>query len=595
MPHGARPTIILHNATGWTDLYEYTSDLLCLSWARPPLDSTLPELRLIHTPLASHAWEAALTLHPDRAFTQYIMEGLYQGFRIGFQRQCPLKPATSNMQSARDHPEVVQRYIDDELSKSRFLGPFRQGQLPSLHINRFGVIPKGHNTGKWRLITDLSFPEGHSVNDGIDANHCSLKYTSVDAVAEIVAKLGRGALLAKIDVEAAYRLIPVHPQDRVLQAVQWENKIYVDPMLPFGLRSAPKVFNAIADALEWIIHQQGVAFCKHYLDDFIVAGPPHSQDCQLALETLDRVCSRLGIPLAQHKREGPTTCLTFLGIEIDSSGGELRLPRDKLQRLVALLETWGDRRACTLKELESLIGHLNHACKVIRPGRSFLRRMIDLLHGSHARRRRAATIRLNLGFRSDLAWWREFITSWNRVAFLSPPELLPSTEMATDASGSWGCRTWHGQHWLQLQWDVHARDLDIACKELIPIILACAVWGHNWAGHRVTCHCDNQVVVACLRSRSSRQPGLMHLLRCLAFIEATLNLVLHPTYINTRLNHLADDLSCDRVSSFMSKVPQANPAPTPVSSSLIELLLNPQADWIWDHWRHQFRSIFKMV
>ena len=152
------------------------------------------------------------------------------------------------MQSARDHPEVVRRYITEELSKGRLLGPFRPGQLRSLHINRFGVIPKGHNTGKWRLITDLSYPEHHSVNDGIDPNLCSLRYMSVDTVAEIVARLGRGALLAKIDIEAAYHLIPVHPHDRVLQAVQWEGKIYADPMLPFGLRSAPKIFNAVADA-----------------------------------------------------------------------------------------------------------------------------------------------------------------------------------------------------------------------------------------------------------------------------------------------------------------------------------------------------------
>ena len=242
------------------------------------------------------------------------------------------------MQSARDHPEVVRRYITEELSKGRLLGPFRPGQLRSLHINRFGVIPKGHNTGKWRLITDLSYPEHHSVNDGIDPNLCSLRYMSVDTVADIVVRLGRGALLAKIDIEVAYRLIPVHPHDRVLQAVQWEGKIYADPMLPFGLRSAPKIFNAVADALEWVLHHQGVNICEHYLDDYIVAGPPESPVCQQSLDTLDRVCRGLGVPLADHKREGPTTCLTFLGIEVDTLKGELRLPKEKLERLVALVK-----------------------------------------------------------------------------------------------------------------------------------------------------------------------------------------------------------------------------------------------------------------
>ena len=154
------------------------------------------------------------------------------------------------------------------------------------------------------------------MNDGIDPNLWSLRYMSVDTVADIVVRLG--ALLAKIDIEATYCLIPVHPHDRVLQAVQWEGKIYADPMLPFGLCSAPKIFNAVADALEWVLHHQGVNICEQYLDDYIVAGPPESPVCQQLLDTLDRVFRGLGVALADHKREGPTTCLTFLGIEVDT-------------------------------------------------------------------------------------------------------------------------------------------------------------------------------------------------------------------------------------------------------------------------------------
>ena len=131
-------------------------------------------------------------------------------------------------------------------------------QLSPRHIDRFGVIPKGHSTGKWRLITDLSFPPNLSVNDGIDPSLCSLcsrSYISVDQVADIATRYGRGALLAKVDIESAYRLIPVHPQDRPLQAAVWDSQIFIDPMLPFGLRSAPKIFNAMADALNWYLHQ----------------------------------------------------------------------------------------------------------------------------------------------------------------------------------------------------------------------------------------------------------------------------------------------------------------------------------------------------
>ena len=92
-----------------------------------------------------------------------------------------------------------------------------------------------------------------------------------------------------------------------------------------------------------------------------------------------QVCAELGIPLADHKTKGPATRITFMGIMIDIMAGQLSLPPEKLARLESLLIDWGDKKSCSKKDLESLIGTLNHACKVIRPGQSFLRRMIDLL------------------------------------------------------------------------------------------------------------------------------------------------------------------------------------------------------------------------
>ena len=305
---------------------------------------------------------------------------------------------------------------------------------------------------------------------------------------------------------------------------------------------------------------------------------------------LEEVCKQLGIPLALHKKDGPTTCIVFLGIEIDSVHGELRLPAEKMERLQSLLESWGDKKTCTRRELQSLVGLLNHACKVVKPGRSFLRRMIALVHqGNHS------IIRLNRDFRADLAWWREFVSQWNGVSFLHPPDHWLTVEIASDASGSWGCGAWYNQSWFQLEWDSHSDALDITGKELIPIILACVAWGHAWSGHRVICHCDNQAVVACLRSRSSRQPMLMHMLRCLVFIEAHVKCHIQSIYINTKLNHVADDLSRNNISSFFSKVPHADPRPSRISRRLLEPLLNPKADWISAQWRRQFRDIFRVA
>ena len=146
--------------------------------------------------------------------------------------------------------------------------------------------------------------------------------------------------------------------------------------------------------------------------------------------------------------------------------------------------------------------------------------------------------------------------------------------MTSDASGSWGCGAWYGHSWFQVRWDKRSHHLSIAEKELIPIIIACVVWGSSWQGHQVRCHCDNQVIVACLRSRTSKQKGIVHLLRCLLFIEATRDYHLVPMYISTKANDLADDLSRDHLSMFLSKVPQADPQLTQVPPPLLDLLLD---------------------
>jgi hypothetical protein len=87
----------------------------------------------------------------------------------------------------------------------------------------------------------------------------------------------------------------------------------------------------------------------------------------------------------------------------------------------------------------------------------------------------------------------------------------------------------------------------------------------------------------------------MHLLWARVFIEAYNQFHLVPCYIDMRANHLADDLSRERIVSLLSKVPQASPRPTPVPQVLVDLLLDPRADWGYPQWRDQFRGILNKV
>lgn len=152
------------------------------------------------------------------------------------------------------------------------------------HVSLTGVIPKKNRPGKWRLIIDLFSPEGGSINDGISREMCSLSYLSIDSIVDCILKLGKGALMAKVDIKQAYRNIPVHPKDHYLLGVRWKGELHTDKVLPFGLRSAPIIFSAMADALQWIVQQRGVEFIFHYLDNYIIVAPPTSDLCATNLK-----------------------------------------------------------------------------------------------------------------------------------------------------------------------------------------------------------------------------------------------------------------------------------------------------------------------
>ena len=319
------------------------------------LGEPVQQLQPVVTPLRVEAWKTALQEHSDSEYVNYLVQGFQHGFRIGFDRKLdPVKSASKNMPAASEEPEVVKVYLR-MVALGRIIGPLPLPAMgdPGIHTSHFWVIPKPHQPGKWRLIVDLSYPKGASVNDRVDPELCSLCYASIDAAASTVVKKGRGAMLAKLDIANPYHIVPVHPDVRPLLGMKWKGKLYVDTALLFGLRLAPKVFKAVADALEWVLHNRGACDMIHYLDDYLFIGTPGSGDCATTLQLAEKTCAELGVPLAMEKREGPAESLVFLGIVLDSASMGFRLPQDKLQQLCSMVDEWAQRQSCTKRELLS--------------------------------------------------------------------------------------------------------------------------------------------------------------------------------------------------------------------------------------------------
>ena len=438
---------------------------------------------------------------------------------------------------------------------------------------------------------DLSSPEGYSVNDGILKKDCTFHYASVDLAVKKLQQLGPGALMAKMDVQRAYRNIPVAPDDRRLLGFQWQSQVYIDKALPFGLRSAPLIFSAVADTLLWIMTRRGVAWAIHYVDDFLTMGGSQSDECHRNMALMHDTCAQAGLPLEPSKTQGPVSKLTFLGIELDSTAMEIRLPDEKLAQTINIIAQWRHRTACIKRDLLSLIGILAHASKVVKSSRILLRKLIDLstkvTHPQHY-------IRFNVEARSDIEWWFQFIRQWNGITIV-PPLQLDEFKLISDASGRWGCGAYWESEWFQLPWNNAFLDTHISAKELTPIVLATAIWGKAWKGHTVLVLSDNTAAVSAINSHTSSLHESAHLLRCLAFLTAHHQCDLHARYLPGRHNALADALSRDKVGVFHLLHPQARSNPTLVPEQLIKLLISERPDWTSHRWTELWTATLSQV
>ena len=141
------------------------------------------------------------------------------------------------------------------------------------------------------MILHLSAPSAPSINDYISKDSFTLHYTSNDTATRMISAVGPAALVAKVDLKSAIRMVPVTRADWELLGIRWNSAYYIDTCLPFGLRSAPFLFNQMADTLQWILqHNYGLQQLIHYLDDYLLVGPPGSSSCATQLTTFLEVC-----------------------------------------------------------------------------------------------------------------------------------------------------------------------------------------------------------------------------------------------------------------------------------------------------------------
>ena len=199
-------------------------------------------------------------------------------------------------------------------------------------------------------------------------------------------------------------------------------------------------------------------------------------------------------------------------------------------------------------------------------------------------------IRLRARFRSHLQWWSLFLHKWTGICMMtSLGRSSYKVSVTSDASGSWGCGAYTSEgQWFQCELLGSRTDVHITTKELLPIVIACALWGSQWQGQTVKCYCDNAAVI---NSGWSKHGVTMHLMRCLSLFSAQFNVTMRGEHIPGKQNVAADALSRGSLPLFFQQFPTVRRDPTPIPQGLREGLLEKQPDWTSEHWRKLFDGI----
>ena len=252
----------------------------------------------VKSQLNPDVWESLLADYWDNQLCSLIRFG----FPLNFQRDNPLKSHFDNHTSAKMYPRCGSLFI----RRNMIWSDFRSIQRTSIERSTCFSI---HNQGKAkcphrRVIIDLSFPQGLSVNAGICRDRYLdtpffLKLPTIDTITNQIKVLGKGCMLYKIEISRAFRHVKLDPREYYLLGlchIDW----YIDTCLPFGYHYGRSLYQRLIN----------------YIDDILRIDLPSQIDA--SSDTLHSLLPRLGFEISQKKLVTPTTYLNCLGILVNT-------------------------------------------------------------------------------------------------------------------------------------------------------------------------------------------------------------------------------------------------------------------------------------
>ena len=313
-----------------------------------------------------------------------------------------------------------------------------------------------------------------------------------------------------------------------------------DKKLPFGAAKSCSIFQRLTNSVVRMMSKRGFT-CIGYLDDYLIIGDTKTR-CMEGYKCLSVLLEDLGFRINWGKARPPTQTLTFLGIEICTWKRTLSLPHSKLTEVKELVNKWCYKKRVSKVELQSLVGKLNWCAKLVRGGRSFLRRLIDL---SKTVDHPNWHVKLDSNARADLNWWKVGLSLFHGTTCFPIDLPLPSYSYSTDSCMVGGAGHF-GTKWFYTNWEVdypEHKEKHITFLELLSIVISIKKWGPCWRGLHVRVRTDNVAAMSAINNATSKSQDLMLLVREMFWLCVKFECRITACYIKGVDNIVSDRLS----------------------------------------------------
>ena len=552
-------------------VYDLQAEALAAGWPRRVVNHLKP------TPFRLGSFVALLHSLGLELEYQDVVRNFHCGMRIGYEGPRHTRVAQSGPTEA-EVSQRLQAHVDKEVTEHgrmvRLWGPVGKGATPRIPdwipyyiASPVYDIPKKANgvpivPAEYRFIHNLSHGKitGSSVNDFISKDEYRCLFISFDHACQELRLQGRLSSIFKTDLPSAFRVMPVHLEDVLVQGFVLDGHAYCDAFMPFGLRSAPHEYARFGKALRDVARglalgnaavTQNTPQLSNMQDDFWHIEPPGAVrgDPMVAARIVKasflHLLVSVGLEPKPSKTKGPALDMVLLGLLLDSTTMEIRVPPERIADLRGILATWMGATTATKQQLQSLVGALSFACFGVRWGRGFLRRLIALFTSLPFQHSRVA---LDADALADIAWWIKYAlsdayTGVSLIVDLDPVTLATLVVyFFTDSSGLCCAGGW-GDRWFCHVFEGDQAHWHISVKELFSAVAVCLTFGSELRGRIVVIECDNEASCEAINATRAFDPVMNSLVRELFFCTALHSFQVKAVHVPGRTNTLADALT----------------------------------------------------